>query len=56
MKKYKIERSYSVSQNQIVEAKNKEEALEIAEENEENFENTMNSDTEWQYPYKVIEL
>jgi len=55
MPKYKIERSFCTMQNQIVEAPDEDEAQEIADENNENFENTMNCDTDWQYTITEME-
>lgn len=49
MKKYKVLRTFVRSQIQVVEAADGEQAIEIAENNQENFDNCINSDDEWEY-------
>jgi len=49
MKKYRVNRTFTQCQFQIVEANSTEEAEQIARDKQENFEYYWNSDEEWDY-------
>lgn len=54
-KTYRVSRTIIRSQYQIVEAKDEDEATEIAvDSNPENFEDYSNSDDDWQYTVEEI--
>ncbi len=54
MKTYNVNRTFITSQNQVVEAKDADEAEEIALLNEENFEDYWNNDEDWDYTITEI--
>lgn len=55
-KQYRVTRTFSRSQYQIVEAKSEDEAWDIAVKyNPENFEDFYDSDKDWEYCTEEIE-